>query len=74
MVYECAPIAMVIEQAGGMATDGCDPILGQTAASLHARTPFVFGSVEKVERLRAYHDLPDQEVSALFGNRGLFRV
>ena len=43
------------------------------APALHARTPFVFGSAEKVSRVAAYHDLPDEEVSALFGNRGLFR-
>ncbi len=73
MVYECAPIAFVVEQAGGRATDGMDPILGQKAASLHARTPFVFGSAEKVGRVAAYHDLPEGEVSALFGKRGLFR-
>lgn len=74
MVYECAPIAMLVEQAGGRATDGCDPILGQTAKSLHARTPFVFGTPDKVDRVCAYHDLPEQEVSALFGSRGLFRA
>ncbi|MBL3571063.1 class 1 fructose-bisphosphatase [Rhodovulum sp. BSW8] len=74
MVYECAPIAFVIQQAGGLATDAQDPILGKTAESLHARTPFVFGSTDKVSRIAAYHDLPDEEVNALFGNRGLFRV
>ncbi|MEX5730157.1 fructose-1,6-bisphosphatase I [Rhodovulum iodosum] len=74
MVYECAPIGFVIEQAGGKATNAQDPILEQTADQLHARTPFVFGSTEKVSRVAAYHDLPEQEVNALFGNRGLFRV
>ncbi|WP_438938399.1 class 1 fructose-bisphosphatase [Aliiruegeria sabulilitoris] len=74
MVYECAPIAFLIEQAGGAATDGSDAIMGQMASELHARTPFVFGTTEKVERVTAYHDLPDQEVSALFGQRGLFRL
>jgi len=73
MVYECAPIAFLIEQAGGRATDGSDPILSKTAPDLHARTPFVFGSAEKVARVAAYHDLPEREVSALFGTRGLFR-
>ncbi|HVL19754.1 MAG TPA: class 1 fructose-bisphosphatase, partial [Amaricoccus sp.] len=72
-VYECAPIAFLIEQAGGKATDGCDRLLDQAAASLHERTPFVFGSAEKVDRVAAYHDLPDAETSALFGRRGLFR-
>lgn len=74
MVYECAPIAMLVEQAGGHATNGTDRILAQTADRLHARTPFVFGSAEKVDRVAAYHDLPDEEVSALFGSRGLFRA
>ncbi|MFQ5624470.1 MAG: class 1 fructose-bisphosphatase [Paracoccaceae bacterium] len=74
MVYECAPIAFVIEQAGGKATDADTPILMQSAPSLHARTPFVFGSAEKVARVAAYHDLPELEVSALFGTRGLFRT
>ena len=74
MIYECAPIAFVITQAGGGATDGSDPILGQTAPALHARTPFIFGSTHKVARVAAYYDLPEHEVSALFGNRGLFRA
>ncbi|ARE41641.1 Fructose-1,6-bisphosphatase, type I [Rhodovulum sp. P5] len=74
MIYECAPIGFVIEQAGGKATDAQDPILSKTADKLHARTPFVFGSKDKVSRVAAYHDLPEQEVNALFGNRGLFRV
>ncbi len=72
--YECAPIAFVIEQAGGKASDGSDPIMCKTAQSLHARTPLVFGSAEKVNRVAAYYDLPDHEVSALFGERGLFRA
>ena len=73
-VYECAPIAFVIEQAGGQATDGHDRIMTQQASELHARTPFVFGSAEKVARVAAYQDLPTEEVNALFGNRGLFRA
>lgn len=74
MLYECAPIAMLVEQAGGRATDGAAAILAQRSHALHARTPFVFGSARKVERVSEYHDLPEQEVSALFGSRGLFRV
>ncbi|MGF1658354.1 MAG: class 1 fructose-bisphosphatase [Rubrimonas sp.] len=72
MVYECAPIALLAEQAGGQATDGCDRILAQTPDRLHARTPFVFGSADKVARVAAYHDLPESEISPLFGKRGLF--
>lgn len=72
-VYECAPIAFLIEQADGRATDAQQPILDAIPTTLHARTPFVFGSKNKVARVATYHDLPQEETSALFGNRGLFR-
>lgn len=74
LVYECAPIGFLIEAAQGRATDACDPILDQVPTALHARTPFVFGSRNKVARVATYMDLPDQETAALFGNRGLFRT
>ncbi len=73
MVYECAPIAMLIEQAGGKATDGRDRLLDRQVTGLHGRTPLVFGSTDKVDRVAAYHDLPENETSALFRERGLFR-
>ncbi len=73
-VYECAPIAFLVEEAGGGATDGSDPILSLTPTSLHARTPFVFGSADKVARVTSYFDMPPEETSALFGKRGLFRI
>lgn len=73
MIYECAPIAFIIEQAGGSATDCIEPIMGQSATSLHGRTPFVFGSTSKVEKVTIYNDLPENETAALFGRRGLFR-
>jgi fructose-1,6-bisphosphatase I len=44
-------------------------------ATLHARTPFVFGSAEKVARVDRLPGPSDRnEVNALFGNRGLFRA
>lgn len=72
-VYECAPIAFLITQAGGGATDGEDDILSNLPDRLHARTPFVFGSASKVARVASYYDLPGEETSALFNTRGLFR-
>ena len=72
-VYECAPIAFLIEQAGGRATDGQERVLDRVPDTLHARTPFVFGSKNKVTRVANYHDLSPDETSALFGKRGLFR-
>lgn len=70
--YECAPIAMLVEQAGGGATNGTEAILDLIPEGFHARTPFVFGSADKVARITAYHDLPPGETSPLFARRGLF--
>ncbi len=74
MIYECAPIAFLIEQVGGQATDGTDAIMDQQAYELHQRTPFVFGSSQKVEKIANYYDLPENETAALFGKRGFFRT
>ncbi len=74
IIYECAPIAYLIEQAGGQATDGTDAILDQQAYELHQRTPFVFGSAQKVEKIANYYELPEHETAALFGKRGFFRT
>ncbi|HUS54019.1 MAG TPA: fructose-bisphosphatase class I, partial [Thermohalobaculum sp.] len=64
----------LIEQAGGQATDGRTHLLGTTATALDAVSPLVFGLSEKVDRVAAYHDMPDNDVSPLFGRRGLFRT
>lgn len=74
LVYECAPIAFLVEAAGGKASNGSDPILDLLPDELHARSPLVFGGADKVMRVAGYHDLPDEEASALFGKRGLFRA
>ncbi len=76
LVYEAHPIAMLIEQAGGRATDAVDPILDIAATELHQRTPLVFGSSAEVEQIRRYHTLPSQiaDRAPLFGKRGLFRA
>jgi fructose-1,6-bisphosphatase I len=76
LVYEANPIAMIIEQAGGKATDAINRILDLHPTQLHQRTSFVFGSAEKVERIARYHIDPSMigERSPLFGNRSLFRA
>ena len=51
LVYECAPMAYLAEQAGGRATDGHGNILAMTPITLHQRVPFVFGSRDKVKRV-----------------------
>lgn len=76
LVYEANPIAMVVEQAGGLATDTVNSILDIVPSELHQHTPLVFGSSSEVEHIRHYHDDPNAVGirSPLFGQRGLFRT
>lgn len=74
LVYECAPVAYLIERAGGIATDGVTPILDVKPKSYHGRTPFCFGSRVQMERYAdAISHLSSHE-QPLFTNRGLFRA
>ncbi len=50
LLYECNPIAFLAEQAGGMATDGINPILDIKPTELHQRVPFFVGSTSMVKQ------------------------
>jgi fructose-1,6-bisphosphatase I len=74
LLYEANPIAFLIEQAGGAAIDGFQRILDVKPASLHGRTPLIFGSKDKVERVASYYaNGDDVRVAPLFAKRGLLR-
>jgi fructose-1,6-bisphosphatase I len=49
LLYEAAPLAMVAEHAGGLATDGRRAILDIMPEALHQRVPLVIGSRDDVE-------------------------
>ncbi len=51
LLYEANPIAFLAEQAGGVATDGRQPILDVTPTGLHQRTPLLVGSRDEMARL-----------------------
>lgn len=71
--YECAPISLLIENAGGQATDGERRILDITPASLHARVPFCFGSPQQMAHFNSSRNIAPDETSPLFSDRGFFR-
>ena len=48
LLYEAAPLAFVVEQAGGAAIDGERDILDITPTELHQRTPLIIGSKQDV--------------------------
>ncbi|TFL16229.1 class 1 fructose-bisphosphatase [Jannaschia formosa] len=54
LAYEAFPIAYLIEQAGGTATDGRTAILHLSPAHLHDRVPLIFGSRGEVAALCDY--------------------
>jgi fructose-1,6-bisphosphatase I len=48
LLYECAPLALIAEQAGGAASDGHQRVLDITPVKLHERSPLVVGSQRDV--------------------------
>lgn len=54
LLYECNPLAFIIEQAGGIASNGQERILEIEAKTLHQRTPVFMGSKQMMEVLHEY--------------------
>jgi fructose-1,6-bisphosphatase I len=55
LLYEAAPLAMLIEQAGGRAiTDDCRNILDIEAEDLHQRVPLIIGSKLDVDEAEEF--------------------
>ena len=55
LMYEANPMAFIVEQAGGAATNGRQRILEIQPEALHQRTGVVLGSKNEVERVARYH-------------------
>jgi len=79
VLYEAAPLAFVMEAAGGAGSTGHARLLDVVPRSLHERTPVILGSRAEVERLAEYHreDAARAEdrpyTSPLFNARSLLR-
>ncbi len=54
LMYECNPMAYIMEEAGGRATDGKKRILEIQPTGLHERTPIFIGSMEDVLLVEKY--------------------
>ena len=55
LMYEANPMAMIVEQAGGAATDGKQRIMEIQPTKLHQRVPVFLGSKSEVELVTRYH-------------------
>lgn len=56
LMYECNPIAFIIEQAGGKATTGTQRILEIVPEELHQRVPAILGSTDMVNKVLEFMD------------------
>jgi fructose-1,6-bisphosphatase len=79
LMYECNPIAFIVEQAGGAASTGRERVMELQPAGLHQRAPLILGSRNEVERIERYHRDPAHGSPAAFDNslfntRSLFRA
>jgi fructose-1,6-bisphosphatase I len=55
LMYEANPMALIVEQAGGAATDGRTRILDLQPKGLHQRVAVVLGSKNEVDVVTSYH-------------------
>lgn len=54
LLYECNPVAFLVEQAGGMATDGFIRIMDLKPTELHQRIPFFCGNKSMVKKAMSF--------------------
>lgn len=54
LLYECSPLAYLVEQAGGGASTGRQRILDVKADSIHQRVPLVIGSAGDVLQYESF--------------------
>ncbi|HMM55203.1 MAG TPA: class 1 fructose-bisphosphatase [Candidatus Desulfobacillus sp.] len=55
LMYEANPMAFIVEQAGGAASNGHQRILDIRPEGLHQRVAVILGSKNEVERVTGYH-------------------
>jgi len=55
LMYECSPMGMVIEQAGGAASTARVRVLDLVPTALHQRVPLLIGSPEDVRLAEEFY-------------------
>eukprot|EP00178_Gracilaria_changii_P019341 TRINITY_DN56121_c0_g1_i1.p2 TRINITY_DN56121_c0_g1~~TRINITY_DN56121_c0_g1_i1.p2 ORF type:complete len:396 (+),score=71.95 TRINITY_DN56121_c0_g1_i1:81-1268(+) len=51
LLYECAPMSFLVEQAGGLATTGKERVMDVIPDAVHQRMPLILGSKDDVQEL-----------------------
>jgi fructose-1,6-bisphosphatase I/sedoheptulose-1,7-bisphosphatase len=78
LLHEAAPLAFLVEQAGGAASTGRKRLLDLVPAALGGRVSAILGSRREVQRLVSYHAVHDEGLdlpytNPLFNVRSLLR-
>ncbi|EDQ89096.1 uncharacterized protein MONBRDRAFT_32530 [Monosiga brevicollis MX1] len=60
LLYECFPMAFLVEAAGGKAIDGRQRILDLTPTELHERSPIYLGTADEVDRVQEFYKQLDE--------------
>lgn len=60
LLYECNPLAFIVEQAGGKASNGIDCIMSIEPQTLHQRVPYFVGSAKMVDKVKEFLEKYDQ--------------
>ncbi|NER81367.1 MAG: class 1 fructose-bisphosphatase [Leptolyngbya sp. SIO1D8] len=69
LLYESAPLGFLVEQAGGKASTGLQPLLDVVPSELHERTPLVIGSTEDVALVESFIQERIREQASLATSR-----
>ena len=67
LLYEAAPMAFLVEQAGGVATTGRDRIMDIEPSNVHQRVPCILGSADDVNELKSYYAKTDKSADIYQG-------
>ena len=57
MTYESNPIAFLVANAGGVAVDGREAVLGIRHSDMHERRPLFVGSRDDISEMLSYGDV-----------------
>jgi fructose-1,6-bisphosphatase I len=68
LMYECNPMAFIVEAAGGRASDGKKRILELQPKELHERTPIFIGSEEDVKKVEEFMAEEEKEMAVVSKN------
>ena len=69
LMYECNPMAMIIEAAGGRASNGNKRILEIQPESLHERTPLFIGNEEDIKMVESFMAIEEVNAESYIANK-----